>query len=177
MGARPLFVDDDPVLGEAAAAGGPAEVLLSDAPLLDSYSQAVVGVVGQVKDAVVFIEVHGKPGGGRAGGGTGSGFLFTPDGYILTNSHVIHAAKEVRVTLADGASARADVVGEDPDTDLAVIRIGAVGALPHVRFGNRQNSRSGRSRWPSATRWATRTPSPPAWFRPSDVRCAPTQGA
>ncbi len=101
------------------------------------YSQTVTGVVERVKEAVVFIEVRGKPGrGGRQGGGTGSGFLFTPDGYILTNSHVIHGALEVRVTLADGTQAHADIIGEDPDTDLAVIRIGTASALPHVSFGD-----------------------------------------
>ena len=135
MGARPHFVDDEPALLQAAAAADGAA--LTDATLLDAYSQSVVDVVAKVKDAVVFIEVRGKPGrGGRPGGGTGSGFLFTPDGYILTNSHVIHGALEVHVTLADGTRAHADVVGEDPDTDLAVIRIGAPGALPHVQFGD-----------------------------------------
>ncbi|MDB5807287.1 MAG: hypothetical protein JWN73_4609 [Betaproteobacteria bacterium] len=142
MGARPLFVDDEPAVLQAAAAAGDAESLLADAsmldaPLLDAYSQTVTGVVGRVKEAVVFIEVRGKPGRhGRPSGGTGSGFLFTPDGYILTNSHVIHGALEVHVTLADGTQARADIIGEDPDTDLAVIRIGATGALPHIEFGD-----------------------------------------
>ncbi|HEY4375183.1 MAG TPA: trypsin-like peptidase domain-containing protein [Burkholderiales bacterium] len=139
MGARPLFIDDESA-GLAAAQPAGAESLLADVSLLDSYSQTVTGVVHRVKDAVVFIEVRGKPGRGgpgreNRGGGTGSGFLFTPDGYILTNSHVIHDATEVHVTLADGTQARADIVGEDPDTDLAVIRIGATGALPHVEFG------------------------------------------
>ena len=134
MGARPLFVDDDPVL-EGFSAG--ASSALPDDVLLDAYSQTITGVVGRVKDAVVFIEVRDKPGrGGRQGGGTGSGFLFTPDGYVLTNSHVIHGAQEVHITLADGTRARADIIGEDPDTDLAVIRIGAVSALPHVQFGD-----------------------------------------
>ena len=130
MGARPLFVDDDAVLAPAAAL--PED---PDAQLLDTYSSAIVGAVARVKDAVVFIEVRGRSGrGGR--GGTGSGFLFTPDGYLLTNSHVIHGASEVHVTLADGTQARAEVIGEDPDTDLAMLRIGAATSLPHVSFGD-----------------------------------------
>jgi S1-C subfamily serine protease len=141
MGARPLFIDEPGLAGIASPAtdANPllAEAGLIDAPLLDAYSQTVTSVVSRVKESVVFIEVRGKPTrGGRHGGGTGSGFLFTPDGYILTNSHVINGALEVHVTLADGTQARADIIGEDPDTDLAVIRIGATGALPHVQFGN-----------------------------------------
>ena len=124
MGARPLLINEPGLAGMVAPAGDAGSLLaepplidtaLLDAPLLDAYSQTVTSVVGRVKEAVVFIEVRGKPArGGRQGGGTGSGFLFTPDGYILTNSHVINGALEVHVTLADGTQARADVIGEDP---------------------------------------------------------------
>src|SRR5690348_12585457 len=98
----------------------------SDSDLLDAYSEAVVGVVETVGPAVVRIE------GDR---GAGSGVLFTPDGLILTNNHVVATSARLTTTLADGRSRRADIVGLDADTDLAVIRIdpGESGPLPWAR--------------------------------------------
>ena len=103
---------------------------VSDGEALDAYSRAVVGAVEKVGPAVVHLEVSGVPGpsgrGGRAPAettGTGSGFFFTPDGFLLTNSHVVHGAREVRATFIDGATHVAYPVGDDPSTDLAVLKV------------------------------------------------------
>ena len=98
----------------------------TDDELLDSYSQTVSGVVEKVGPAVVNIRARLSDRAGHNGaGGTGSGFVIAPDGFILTNSHVVHGAIRLDVTLADGRQFDATLVGEDPETDLAVIRINA----------------------------------------------------
>ncbi len=99
----------------------------TDAALLDAYSDAVVRAIGAVAPAVVKLEV------GRQG--AGSGFLFTADGLTITNSHVVHGATHVRVTFADGETARGEVLGEDPDTDVAVVRV-AGNRLPFASLGD-----------------------------------------
>ncbi len=108
----------------------PIATAATDESLIDAYSDAVSGAVAAAHPAVVHIEVSSHPASdGQAAadrpGGSGSGFFISPDGYILTNSHVVHGARELKVFLADGRKLAADLIGDDPDSDLAVIRVSA----------------------------------------------------
>jgi S1-C subfamily serine protease len=111
----------------------------SDADLLDAYSQAVIHVVELVSPAV--ISVSGYDSDGR--GGAGSGFIVTPDGYALTNSHVVDDRPKLSAETADGDRLRAELVGDDPATDLAVIRLSSSG-LPYSQLGDSDALRVGQ---------------------------------
>jgi S1-C subfamily serine protease len=111
---------------------------INDDALLDAYSSAVTKAVARVSPAVVKIDVK-KAGGG----GSGSGFVFTPDGLLMTNSHVVNGAASIQLTFADGQKASATLVGEDPDTDTAVLRTDAVTMSPAV-LGKSQNLKVGQ---------------------------------
>ncbi len=117
-----------------------------DQALLDSYSQAVIDVVDRVGPAVVRLAVRNgdpaRPGQSRGGGG--SGVIVAPDGLILTNGHVAGAASRIEVTTADGQDLHARLVGDDPDTDLALIRIDEPATLPSARLGNSKRLKRGQ---------------------------------
>jgi S1-C subfamily serine protease len=118
----------------------------NDRELLDSYSRAVVSVVEHVGPAVVSIGAGAgtpRPGGSSGVVGAGSGVIFTPDGYVLTNNHVVHGAAGLAVTLTDGSTLGATVVGTDAATDLAVIRAQASG-LPSAQLGESASLRPGQ---------------------------------
>jgi S1-C subfamily serine protease len=122
-----------------------------DKDLFDAYSQAVIGAVEKVGPAVVNIDVHQQsqpwqrrePRFPQELHGNASGFLFTPDGFILTNSHVVHDAAKIDVTLSDGRLYEATMVGDDPDTDLAVIRVNGTN-LVSAELGDSQSIRVGQ---------------------------------
>lgn len=132
---------------EPAGATGSTEVDhssgLDDRELLDSYSRAVVTVVERVGPAVVSIVAGGGSRKGAGVVGAGSGVIFTPDGYVLTNSHVVHEAINLGVTLTDGSTLGATLVGSDPATDLAVIRAEGSG-LPLAELGESASLRAGQ---------------------------------
>jgi S1-C subfamily serine protease len=116
-----------------------------DRDLLDAYSRAVTGAVELVAPAVVSVDVR-KRGQGRrspAQAGTGSGFVFAADGLILTNSHVVEDASAIEVMLPDGRERVADLIAQDPDTDVAVLKISA-SDLSAVSFGQSQTLRPGQ---------------------------------
>jgi S1-C subfamily serine protease len=127
----------------------PLRARAGDAALLDAYSEAVTSAVEIVGPAVVRLDTAGtaprtETAPSRGPGGSGSGFLFTPDGLILTNSHVVAGAASVGVTLPDGLICRGDVVGDDPGTDLAVVRITSAEPLPYASLGDSGALRPGQ---------------------------------
>ena len=120
----------------ASASFGAAE----DLALFDAYSRAVIGAVDTVGPAVLHLQISGAKEGS---GGAGSGVVFTPDAYVLTNSHVVSGARKIEATFPDGRSLAANLVGDDPDTDLAVLRL--EGETPaFARLGDSRRLRVGQ---------------------------------
>ena len=125
--------------GDVGVAGVSVHDRPKDDVLLDAYSESVASAVGRAGPAVIHLEVRGND----APGGSGSGFFISPDGYALTNSHVVHGAREVRIALADGRRMHADLIGDDPDTDLAVVRADATD-VTHLDLADSDQVRAGQ---------------------------------
>ncbi len=136
---------DDPALkflldtdAESLGSGGASRI--DDGEALDAYSRAVSDAVDKVGPSVVRIDIRraGK------GGGSGSGVIVSPDGLALTNSHVVHGARVVALTTLDGREYQARVLGDDPDTDLALLRIDESVSLPAAKLGDSSRLRRGQ---------------------------------
>lgn len=149
---RTLELLDDQIFGAEGGRNGAVSLPHPEAEeeLMDAYSRAVINAAEKVSPSVVYIQVRQRM---RSRGnarrvpqesqGGGSGFIFTPDGFVLTNSHVVHGATTIDVALPDGHKYQAELIGDDPDTDLAVIRINAANLVP-AHLGDAQKIRVGQ---------------------------------
>src|SRR5262245_56693851 len=114
---------------------------LDDGDLLDAYSHAVAGVVDEVGPAVVRVETRNRSG---RRGGVGVGVIISPDGFVLTNSHVVQGNRDIQLATADGLSLGARLLGEDADTDLALLRVTSPQSLPAARLGDSKRLHRGQ---------------------------------
>jgi S1-C subfamily serine protease len=140
------FLNDQGMAGIHASQSPEDVENTSNEDLLDAYSRAVTNAAEKVSPSVVYIEMSRAVAGrnqARETRGSGSGFIFTPDGFILTNSHVVNGANSINVTVLDGHRYEANLVGDDPETDLAVIRINAPNLVPAV-LGEAQKIKVGQ---------------------------------
>jgi S1-C subfamily serine protease len=128
---------------QASPPAGPSAAV-SDQALLDAYSNAVIGVTDRVGPAVVRVETGSKEPGARQRGGLGSGIVISPDGLVLTNSHVVGSSRQIRLLDIEGIVTDARVLGVDPDTDLALLRADGARDLRYASLGNSQNLRRGQ---------------------------------
>ena len=122
----------------------PAATSDSDQSLLDAYSNAVIGVTERVGPAVVRVETGAHTPGGRGRGGLGSGIVISPDGLVLTNSHVVGSSRQIRLRDIEGVVTDARVLGVDPDTDLALLRADGARDLHYASLGNSRHLRRGQ---------------------------------
>ena len=121
-----------------------SSVPVDDTALLDAYSNAVISVTERVGPAVVRVETGSRDPNKRERGGIGSGIVISPDGLVLTNSHVVGSAKQIRLRDVEGVVTDARVLGVDPDTDLALLRADGVRELPYASLGNSKTLRRGQ---------------------------------
>ncbi|MBB4398449.1 S1C family serine protease [Bradyrhizobium sp. ERR14] len=132
------------IVDDAASSRTTASAPADDRALLDAYSNAVIDVTDRVGPAVVRVETGPKVPNGRERGGLGSGIVISPDGLVLTNSHVVGMSKEIRLRDVEGHVGEAQVLGVDPDTDLALLRANGVRHLPYAALGNSKTLRRGQ---------------------------------
>jgi S1-C subfamily serine protease len=132
------------LVDDAPSSRATSAVPVDDRALLDAYSNAVIDVTDRVGPAVVRVETGPKVPNGRERGGLGSGIVISPDGLVLTNSHVVGSSKEIRLRDVEGNFGDARVLGVDPDTDLALLRANGVRDLPYAALGNSKSLRRGQ---------------------------------
>jgi len=132
------------ISADALSAAANEAAPVNDQPLLDAYSNAVIDVTERVGPAVVRVETGPKAGNARERGGLGSGIVISPDGLVLTNSHVVGSAREIRLRDIEGFVTDAQVLGVDSDTDLALLRANGARELHHAALGNSRSLRRGQ---------------------------------
>src|ERR1700721_2307743 len=139
-----LAVTRDIIIDRGSPPGAPEPVPANDQSLLDAYSNAVIGITERIGPAVVRVETGSKALQSRERGGLGSGIVISPDGLVLTNSHVVGSSRQIRLRDIEGIVTDARVLGVDPDTDLALLRADGSRDLHYASLGNSQNLRRGQ---------------------------------